>query len=99
MEANIFHAVQAFRAALICDQSKLQPLLPVELIRDALASLDHHRALLHESMLYTTSEEERLRGGRVGVIQHLLSPEHQEGLPVWLRGVLPLQYPIFNCSS
>lgn len=94
MESNIFHALRAFDAAGACEQAKLKPLLPSDLIRDAIARLEYHRELLEQSMLYTLGEEERLRGGPMGVIQHILSPEHQAGLPVWLRGVLPLQYNV-----
>lgn len=95
MEANIFHGMAAFNAAVACEKAKLKPLFPADLLRDAVAHLEHSRQKLEESMLYTSREEERLRGGKIGVIQHLLSHEHQEGLPVWLRGFLPLQYNVY----
>lgn len=56
--------------------------------------LEQYRPVLAQSMIYTASEEERLRGGRAGIVAHLLSPEHQEGLPIWLRGLLPVPYHV-----
>lgn len=99
MEANVFHMIQAYNTALACEQAKVEPLLPAEVLWDFLAWLNHHRDLLSSNSKYTSSEEERLRGGRIGVIQHLLSPEHQFGLPVWLRRILPMHYNIYPTNS
>lgn len=99
MESNIFHAVHAFGAALVCETSSVQTLLPLSVLRQHLQKLEEHREALAEHMLYTSGEEERLRGGRAGVVQHLMSPEHQDGLPVWLRGILPVPYAMYPARA
>lgn len=99
MEANVFHAINAYNAALACEQAKVEPLVSAEVLRDSFARLAFHRDMLSMNSKYNSVEEERLRGGRIGVLQHLLSPEHQSGLPVWLRGILPIHCTIYPKSE
>lgn len=94
MEDGIFHTVNAYAAALACKDADMTPIIPLDTLAKVVPELDHHRSMLSMSMLHTAEEEERLRGGREAVLDHLLSEEHQAGLPVWLRGLVPVPYHV-----